>query len=146
GLRESPDDVEREGIRRAEAEIARADRVLFVIDTPEDPDGRAFVEESKRLPEQIPVTLIFNKCDLASGIPVADTIAGPPRITVSALHGQGIEQLRAHLKSCMGYNAPEAGTVSARQRHLDALMRARRSVEKAAPVLTESRAGELVAE
>src|SRR5689334_3288774 len=50
GLRESPDDIEREGIRRAEVEFARADRVLFVIDTPEDPDGRAFKDEQHRLP------------------------------------------------------------------------------------------------
>ncbi len=32
GLRESPDDVEAEGIRRARHEISRADRVLFVVD------------------------------------------------------------------------------------------------------------------
>ena len=32
GLRESPDEVEAEGIRRAHREIARADRVLFVVD------------------------------------------------------------------------------------------------------------------
>jgi tRNA modification GTPase len=146
GLRASCDVVEVEGIRRAQEEMKRADRVLFVIDAATDPGARAFDEERGRLPNEVPVTLVFNKCDLASGIPVADTIAGPPRITVSALSGQGIEQLRAHLKSCMGYNAPEAGTVSARQRHLDALVRARRSVEQAAQLLTESRAGELVAE
>jgi len=32
GLRESPDEIEAEGIRRAHREIARADRVLFVVD------------------------------------------------------------------------------------------------------------------
>ena len=36
------------------------------------------------MPPDVPVTLIFNKCDLTVGIPVADTLAGPPRITVSA--------------------------------------------------------------
>jgi tRNA modification GTPase len=146
GLRESPDDVEREGIRRAEAEIARADRVLFVIDTPEDPVGRAFVEESKRFPEHVPVTLIFNKCDLARGIPVADTISGPPRIVVSALKGDGLDMLREHLKSTMGFVPVDTGTVSARARHLDALKRARACVEEAARQLQERRAGELVAE
>lgn len=146
GLRNSSDIVEVEGIRRAQEEMKRADRVLFVIDAATDPGARAFEEERVRLPTDVPVTLVFNKCDLASGIPVADTITGPPRITVSALSGEGIEQLRAHLKSCMGYHAPESGTVSARQRHLDALTRARRSVEQAAQLLTESRAGELVAE
>ena len=33
GLRDSDDVVEREGVRRAAAEMSRADRVLFVIDT-----------------------------------------------------------------------------------------------------------------
>jgi tRNA modification GTPase len=146
GLRERADDVEREGIRRAEAEIARADRVLFVIDTPEDPDGRSFVEESKRLPEHVPVTLVFNKCDLARGIPVADTISGPPRITVSALRGDGLGALREHLKSAMGFTPVDTGTVSARARHLNALERARACVEEAARQLQERRAGELVAE
>ena len=146
GLRNGGDEVEAEGIRRAREEIKRADRVLFVIDTATDPGALSFQEERHLLPGDVPVTLVFNKCDLATGIPVADTVTGPPRVTVSALDGQGIEVLRAHLKSCMGYCAPEAGTVSARQRHLDALSRARRSVEQAASLLTEKRAGELVAE
>ena len=37
GLRDSDDVVEREGVRRAAAEMSRADRVLFVIDTSTDP-------------------------------------------------------------------------------------------------------------
>ncbi|HVY81696.1 MAG TPA: tRNA uridine-5-carboxymethylaminomethyl(34) synthesis GTPase MnmE [Steroidobacteraceae bacterium] len=146
GLRESPDDIEREGIRRAEAELARADRVLFVIDTPADPDGRAFQEEQHRLPPDVPVTLVFNKCDLASGLPVADTYSGPPRLSISALSGQGMDALREHLKSSMGFLTAEAGTVSARRRHLEALARARAHVEEAARQLAERRAGELVAE
>ena len=44
GLRDSDDVVEREGVRRAAAEMSRADRVLFVIDTADDPHGRAFDE------------------------------------------------------------------------------------------------------
>jgi len=146
GLRDSRDEVEEEGIRRAQAEMRKADRVLFVIDASTDPDGRSFAEERGRLPADVPVTLVFNKCDLGVRISLADTISGPPRVTISALNGEGLDVLRAHLKSCMGYGTLEAGTVSARQRHLDALARARRRVEEAARLLTEERAGELVAE
>src|SRR5688572_1787634 len=64
GLRDSDDEVEREGVRRAAAEMSRADRVLFVIDTSNDALGRAFHEERERLPHDVPVTLIFNKIDL----------------------------------------------------------------------------------
>ena len=47
GLRASADEVEREGIRRAEREIARADRVLFVVDA-SDRDRGCRSEERPR--------------------------------------------------------------------------------------------------
>ncbi|MGH8149061.1 MAG: tRNA uridine-5-carboxymethylaminomethyl(34) synthesis GTPase MnmE [Steroidobacteraceae bacterium] len=146
GLRRPGDEVEEEGIRRAQAEMARADRVLFVVDAVADPAADTYRDESERLPQHVSVTLVFNKCDLAVGIPVADTLAGPPRIMLSALTGKGIDTLRAHLKSCMGYHTLEAGTVSARARHLEALALARRYTDAAARELEERRAGELVAQ
>ena len=146
GLRSGGDAVEEEGVRRAHAEMRRADRVLFVIDAAADPDAVAFREERERLPKDLPVTLVFNKCDLAVGIPVADTLTGPPRLVLSALSGKGLGELRAHLKDCMGYQTADGGTVSARRRHLEALARARAHTEEAARQLTERRAGELVAE
>jgi tRNA modification GTPase len=115
------------------------------VETVADPAAAAFAEERRRLPE-VPVTLVFNKCDLAAGVPLADTLSGPPRIALSALTGQGMDTLRSHLKSCMGYHTLDAGTVSARRRHLDALARARKHVETAALVLVERRAGEIVAQ
>jgi tRNA modification GTPase len=146
GLRDSEDLVEREGVRRAAAEMTRADRVLFVIDTSEDPGGRAFDEERARLPADVPVTMIFNKIDLAEGLPVADTMAGPPRIHVSAATGAGLDLLRAHLKDSVSFQTAGNGTISARRRHLEALSRARDCVERAARELAQRRAGELVAE
>ncbi len=146
GLRDSEDVVEREGVRRAAAEMARADRVLFVIDTSTDPAGRAFAEEKPRLPADVPVTLVFNKIDLGDGLPVADTLSGPPRINVSALTGTGLDLLRAHLKDSVSFQTAGNGTVSARRRHIEALTRARQSVERAARELSQRRAGELVAE
>ena len=146
GLRDAPDVVEAEGIRRATAEMARADRVLFIIDTVDDPDARAFAEERARLPADVPVTIVLNKIDLATGIPLSDTVSGPTRVALSAKTGAGLDVLRAHLRDCMGYQVADAGTVSARARHLDALARAQRHVDAAEAQLRESRAGELVAE
>ncbi|MHB1869472.1 MAG: tRNA uridine-5-carboxymethylaminomethyl(34) synthesis GTPase MnmE [Steroidobacteraceae bacterium] len=146
GLRDSADVVEAEGIRRAHEQMRRADRVLFVIDLTADPDARAYTQERERLPRDVPVTLVLNKSDLSSGIPLADTLTGPPRIAVSALTGAGLEQLRDHLKDCVGFKSVEAGTVSARRRHLEALRRARGHVDAAERRLRESRSGELVAE
>src|SRR6059058_955319 len=135
GLRHGGDLVEEEGMRRAQAEMQRADRVLFVIDTVEDPGATAFRDERARLP-----------ADVAVGLPVADTLTGPPHVTLSALTGRGLDELRAHLKQCMGYQTVDAGAISARRRHLEALARAREHTEEAARQLTEHRAGELVAE
>jgi tRNA modification GTPase len=146
GLRESEDVVEREGVRRAAAEMARADRVLFVIDTSVDGLGRAFEEERARLPHDVPVTLVFNKIDLAPGVPVADTYSGPPRIHVSAASGAGLDLLRSHLKDSVSFQTAGNGSISARRRHLEALSRARECVETAARELSQRRAGELVAE
>ncbi|MBV8342352.1 MAG: tRNA uridine-5-carboxymethylaminomethyl(34) synthesis GTPase MnmE [Gammaproteobacteria bacterium] len=165
GLRTGGDLVEEEGVRRAQAEMQRADRVLFVVDAAADPVAAALAEERPRLPRDVPLTLILNKCDLLGGeAPVepartaagaagardaqgaADAAGPPPRIALSALTGVGLAQLRAHLKECMGYRNVETGTVSARRRHLEALARARGHTLEAARQLAERRAGELVAE
>ena len=146
GLRESDDLVEAEGIRRARAEMAKADRVLFVIDCADDPQARAFAEQRALLPAEVPVTLVFNKTDLGVGLPVSDTITGPPRIHVSARTGSGLDLLRAHLKDSVSFQTAGNGSISARRRHLDALARARAHVEAGAAQLEQRRAGELVAE
>jgi tRNA modification GTPase len=146
GLRDSGDAVEAEGVRRATAEMAKADRVLFVIDMAEDPRGLAYGEERKRLPADVPVTLIFNKMDLGEPLPVADSVSGPTRLHVSAKTGAGLDRLRAHLKECVSFQSAGSGSISARRRHLEALARAREGVDKAARELEQRRAGELIAE
>jgi len=155
GLRQAGDAVEEEGVRRARAEIERADRVLFVIDAAADPAAEAFREEHASLPADLPVTLVLNKCDLVpgNGAAVRKIAAGdfshepaPPRLYVSALTGAGIEELRAHLLGLMGFQTVEGGAISARLRHLESLARARGHTEEAARQLSERRAGELVAE
>jgi tRNA modification GTPase len=147
GLREGGHDrIEAEGMRRAEAQMRRAERVLFVIDAAADAHGVAFQEARPRLPADVPVTLVFNKCDIAAQPPALDVRHGPPRLKLSALTGEGLPELRAHLKACMGYQTAEGGTISARRRHLEGLERARRHAQEAARLLIERRAGELVAE
>src|SRR6516165_8075570 len=114
GLRQAGDVIEEEGIRRAQAEMQRADRVLFVIDALEDPEGAALGEERERLPPDVPLTLVFNKCDLATGLALAEVASEPPRFMISALTGAGLAEVRAHLKTCMGYQCVDSGALSAR--------------------------------
>ncbi len=144
GLRDDTgDSIEQEGMRRARAEMQRADRVLFVIDGAVDPDGTAYEQERASLPVDVPVTLLFNKQDLAAA--PARTGSAVDQLWISAGSGEGIDALRTHLKAVMGYVDDGAGAVSARARHLDALMRARAAFDQAVTLLAR-RQGELVAE
>jgi tRNA modification GTPase len=143
GLRESTDLVEQEGVRRARAEIARADRILLVLDAAADeaPD------EVGDLPVDVPVTVIRNKIDLTGDAP-AETAGADGRsvICLSAETGAGVDVLRNHLKVSMGYHPEAGGALSARRRHLVALGAAREHVATAREHLVASRAGELMAE
>jgi len=147
GLRESPDDVEAEGIRRARREIARADRVLFVVDS-SDPAAIAGIDaELAGLPPEVPCTLVFNKIDRSGEPPRVDATEGAAaRVYLCAASGAGLDGLRLHLKDCIGFHPAGEGALSARTRHLDALRRARAHVEAAHRLLLDRHAGELVAQ
>jgi tRNA modification GTPase len=145
GLRASVDEIELEGIRRAEREIARADRVLFVVDAA-DPDAVAAISaDIAALPGATRATVVLNKVDRTAARTQLEP-GDPPRVYLSALTGEGLDLLRAHLKACVSYVTPSAGTLSARRRHLDALRRARDHVEEAERLLLERGGGELVAQ
>jgi tRNA modification GTPase len=149
GLRSAVDVVEAEGVRRAVAELARADRVLYILDAAAPAsESRAseLAAELEDLPKGVPVTLIFNKIDLSGAQANVDESRDPPRVFLSARTGAGLELLRAHLKNRAGYRAGDSGALSARRRHLDALERAKGCVERAAQILSTSRAFELFAE
>ena len=65
---------------------------------------------------------------------------------MSALTGEGIDVLRAHLEACVGFQAGESGALSARRRHLAALEKARLHLDEGYRQLKEFKAGELMAE
>ena len=145
GLRESPDEVEAEGIRRAHLEIERADRVLFVVDASDAEAVAAIDADLAALPTSAPRTVVMNKVDRVGGEARVD--AGDRDIVwLSAANGTGLDLLRAHLKDCVGFHPAGTGALSARARHLDALRRARAHVEEAHRLLVERHAGELVAQ
>jgi tRNA modification GTPase len=147
GLRAAVDVVEVEGVRRARNEMARADRVLYVVDSGAgDNEAESWAADLERLPAAVPVTLVFNKIDLTRIPPRLDEATVPPRVSLSARTGAGLELLRTHLKTSAGYRETESGAFSARRRHLDALNRAREHVQNAADTLSSPRAFELFAE
>lgn len=149
GLRDSADEVELEGIRRAWAEIRQADRILMLVDARDakyatDP-AAIWPEFVSALPDLSRLTLVINKIDLTSQPPeyLAKSI---PVIRLSAKTGDGVEVLREHLKSIMGYGGEGEGSFTARQRHVDAIEKAQVALEQGRLQLVQSGAGELLAE
>ena len=141
GLRAGRDRVEEEGIRRARAALGSADHALIVLDAScADND---LDELAAELPDGLGYTVVRNKIDLTGEVagPIAD---GP--VNVSALHRDGIDALRKHLKSVLGYEPPPEGAITARRRHLESLARARQHFDLARQQLEKHAAGELMAE
>lgn len=150
GLRDATDQVERIGVERALKAIHEADRVLLVVDAnaPEAEDPFALWPEFlTERPEAAKVTLVRNKTDLTGElIQTRYSPDGHVVISLSAKAGQGLDLLREHLKTCMGFEQTAEGSFSARRRHLEALARASLSLEHGHSQLTLAGAGELLAE
>jgi len=142
GLRDTEDEVEREGVRRAHGELQSADVALLVTDAEHAATDLAFFT---RLPEGTERMVLVNKIDLVRAAAHAETRDGIAWLWVSAKTGEGLDALRDHLKQLAGAGSGE-GAFSARRRHVLALETVRDRLDHAAHVLAESRAGELAAE
>lgn len=142
GLRSSEDVVEQEGIRRAQAQIEKADHILWVYDAVNDPEHLSFANAN--LPAGIPVTFIRNKIDQLEEQPGINQQQN--EIALSAKHNQGLKLLTEQLKKIMGFRGEQEGEFLARRRHLDALSRATDHLKNANHALHNLQAGELLAE
>ena len=145
GLRESNDPVESQGIQRAWAEIAKADRVLLVVDDQVGVSAEA-MHILEQLPDTLAVTVAHNKIDLSGRAAATWRDEVGEHVAISAKHGTGLDELRRHLKASMGFCAGGEATFMARRRHLESLQSAARLLEHGKAQLNERRAGELLAE
>ena len=124
GLRESSDAIEAEGIRRARAELERADLALVVLDARDATSTRqAFAAELTAVSQAL---WLHNKADLLASHPPL----GAGGLYVSARTGEGVQALHQNLLALSG--GAGQGAFSARARHVDAL-------ERAAALLAEAR-------
>jgi len=143
GLRDAGDIVEREGIRRARAELERADLALLVTDAVHAADDLTLLAE---VPAQAARIVVHNKIDLGGAAAQRATRDDAEHIWLSARSGAGLDLLIAELKRHAGYGEAGDGAFSARARHVAALERARDLLAAAESALTVQRAGELAAE
>lgn len=143
GLRESPDVIEREGIRRARAELERADVALLVTDA--DGDAEADVALLAGVPAGARRIVAHNKIDRCERPARREHRGDDVHLWLSAKTGAGLDLLHAELRD-LATGAGGDGAWTARARHVSALERARTHLGAAASALVERNAGELAAE
>ena len=149
GLRDTTDTVEQIGIERAWNEINSADRVLFMVDgtTTDAVDPHdIWPDFINRLPANLGVTVVRNKADLTGENLAMTEEKGYSVYRISAKTGLGVEKLKQHLKSLMGYQSNLEGGFIARRRHLEALDVAASHLQLGKEQLEIYLAGELLAE
>ncbi|MFN0186563.1 MAG: tRNA uridine-5-carboxymethylaminomethyl(34) synthesis GTPase MnmE [Aquabacterium sp.] len=150
GLRDdSHDAVERIGIARSWQAIGEADAVIFLHDLSRrgvaayESAEAAVAARLRAVSAEARLLHVHNKADLPG------PAGGPyeqPGLAVSATSGEGLPALRRVLLELAGWQAVPEGAFIARQRHLDALARAARHLERAGGWLQGEAAFELLAE
>ena len=137
GLRVTRDEIEAEGVRRAEMAARDADLRVFLIDA-ETPDLSALSTDYRKPSDLV----VVNKADLVS--PPATIEADH---VISAKSGDGVEALE---QAIAGFVAEHARSVEApvitRQRHRARLQDGLRSLETARDALADDVGAELAAE
>ena len=137
GLRETRDQIEAEGVRRARLEMQAADLIFWVADSAADQ-----AQPPPGLPGHIPILRIHNKIDL-SGLP---SRSAGREVWISAATGEGLARLEALVATELGLSESGAAEFSARQRHIDQIRTACDCLQRGRSELAASGSGELLAE
>jgi tRNA modification GTPase len=149
GLHASRDPVETLGMAKTLENSGSADLALFVIEA-----HRPLGAEDRQVYEWIrgrPMLIVLNKIDLLNGSAVRPEVpqewSREPCVPVSALSGQGVEELRDRiLRTAAGESGFEvAGAVIPNLRQKELLERSLASADAAATDLANGSAPELVA-
>ena len=130
GLRETSDQVEQIGIERTWKAIDKADIALLLLDSRH---GLTEAEQAilQRLPAGLKLLKVFNKIDLSGEQPGLGELDGIPVVYLSAKQQIGVDLLRQQLLQAVGYRSEGEGVFMARERHLNAIHRARQNLETA---------------
>ena len=128
GIRDSEDQVEREGVRLSLDRIPKADLVLFVVDA-----SSPFTEEDHVILKAIgskSLIVVRNKSDLPC-VAVLPADLSAQSVAISTLSGAGIPALREAICAAFMHGTATDGrefVAVSRARHRDALLKARDSL------------------
>lgn len=137
GVRDSDDELEREGIERTRRQVARADLVLHVVDGSAPPEPAV---------ETLPAAtlLVINKADLGEH----PSWAGQPGVRFSCRTASGVQALgEAILQQVTGGSTTHRDwSLAINARHAECLRRARTFTEASRQALQDGLSAEFVAE
>ena len=147
GLRETEDEIEKEGVRRAKQEVDAADGLLLLIDLSTSPNWQ---ESARLLLDSLPdiekVLVVLNKLDLVSGIVEVPEDYPHSVVLMSAKTGEGLDQLQKTVVSDFAPGISSESPFISRSRHLVALDKTALHVDQGVEQLLSHSAGELFAE
>ena len=145
GIRDTDDVLEREGIKRSRSAQKDADLQLVVIDgtVPLSDDDHRLISQAATGKYVIAI----NKADLPVKVPQAEMSKETVRVALSAKTGEGIDELRAAIRSQLVAGGAETadGVIVTNVRHQEALDRTRESLAQARESAGAGMANELVA-
>ncbi len=146
GLRDVSDEVEQEGVRRAQRARDEADLVLLVLDGARgvEPAEAEALRRSLEAPEAPRTIVVVNKCDLAGAR--TRSIPHPRPFPVSAASGEGLGALRAELRARLVVGGLVEDPVVTNRRHAVALEQTLEALARAAAAAGEGLSEELVVE
>jgi tRNA modification GTPase len=143
GIREANDKIEEIGVERTHQAMADSDLLVVVIDGSKElsKEDLAIVTQAARAKHVVAI----NKCDLTVKAGVENQLGQSFRVQLSALTGEGLEELTAAILAPFGVVDSEAvGLLITDSRHYDLLRRTQASLEKSVELFSESASEELV--
>ena len=150
GLRDTEDEIELEGIKRSLAEIEKADRILWVVDSAitsmNDLQSLRQMDFFNNLSLNRRLTVIRNKIDINQENAHLKQEADFDVISLSIKTGEGLPLLQDYLKASVGYECGLQSNFIARRRHLAALDNAEKALASGLQKLVSYQYPELLAE
>ena len=146
GIRETKNEVEEEGIKRALNAASRADILLLLLEY-----GQNIGIEERRildnLAENVKKIVVRNKIDLANNKDeLLEKNINEIEVFLSAKTGEGVDALIRQLKTIMGLGDTNEDSYMARSRHLNALSKTQEYLIKGQECLENNNTLELLAE
>ena len=144
GLRDAENALEAEGVKRARRAIEEADLALLVVDDALEVEG-ADGDLENQWTASLDYILVRNKCDLSGQSSGMLEEGSPLTVRVSAKTGAGLGALKGCIARAAGYQVGAEPPIMARQRHIQAIIRAREHLVQAERHARQGH-GELIAE